>query len=297
MDFPGISGMIQLQIFAVDSLGNEKWYWESDPPFDEWSVEDVGCRGLYRDGEGNWVYATMRGEFQNSGGLLYPQAKFIKRDNEFNLLEEKTYDDLDGDRTGFTNMIPLFDGDFLMLGNNYEFFESSSTIPYVYAWMIRATESGDSLWTRYDLAFPDTGSFSEQYLHSAVELPSGSIIAAGYWTDYNSNTSDHGLLIKVNQHGCIDTIDCTPTNFPNFVYSSKPTPDLKIYPNPARHILHYESDRVSEWDRVEVLDMNGRVLKVEFDNSTTTVDDLLPGVYVLRLWRGGRFWVRNFVVR
>ncbi len=181
----------RIQIFAVDSLGNEKWYWESDPPFDEWSIEDSGCRGLHRTAEGNWVYATTRGEFQG-GSTLWRQTKFVVRDSNFNLITERTYDDVDGQLNQLYNLMPLNDGDWLGVGVNRELVPPPSTIiSHGYAWMNRISNGqdgqtilGDSLWMRLDLAFPDSLFAQGQHLHSVVELPSGSIIVAGYFDSF-----------------------------------------------------------------------------------------------------------------
>lgn len=74
------------------------------------------------------------------------------------------------------------------------------------------------------------------------------------------------------------------------------SPDLKVYPNPARHILHYESDQVPTWDKVELLDMTGRVMKTSFNNKEITLKRLSSGMYVLRLWKEERFWTRKIIV-
>jgi hypothetical protein len=126
-------------------------------------------------------------------------------------------------------------------------------------------------------------------------LPSGSIIAAGYFKGFGY--VDHGLLIKVNQHGCMDTIDCIPTSFPNIMIATNElaSPDLKVYPNPARHILHIESEEIPIWDKVELLDMTGQVVNVAHYNKEITMEGLPSGVYVLRLWKGGKFWTRKVI--
>ncbi len=304
LNLPWQQAHSQIQLFAVDSLGNEKWYWESDPPFDEWSIEDSGCYGLHHTDEGNWVYATTRGEFQGDP-TLWRQTKFVVRDSNFNLITERTYDDVDGPTNNLYNLIQLSDGDWLGLGSSRELLPPSSPFPaHNYAWMVRIssgedgiTSLGDSLWTRLDLTFPDSPFVQLNYLHSAIELPSGSIIAAGYFTNFNPGQSDHGLLVKVNQHGCIEWDDCTPTNFPNYV--SKPKENdlgLKIFPNPTSDRLHILSDERMVWDRVEILDMNGCVVKMFASNTNITVADLPSGMYVLRLWEEGRFVSRKFVV-
>jgi Secretion system C-terminal sorting domain len=294
----------QIQIFAVDSLGNEKWRWESDPPFDPDGEADMSCRGLHQEANGNWVYMTTRGEHVVSSTGNYQhtliQPQFVVRDSNFNVIVEREYDDFDGISDAFLNMIQLSDGDWLGVGVNYGKVNiPGQPIAHDYAWMNRIssgqdgfTNLGDSLWTRKDLVFPDSNFQMGQYLHSAVELPSGNIIAAGYFSA--NSFIDHGLLIKVNQHGCIEYDSCTVTNFPNIIIANQeiPIPDLKIYPNPVRHLLHIESEQVPVWDKVELLDITGQVVKVAYNNELT-MDALPAGIYVLRLWKDGRYWVRR----
>ncbi len=304
LNLPWQQAHSHIQIFAVDSLGNEKWYWESDPPFDEWSIEDSGCYGLHCTDEGNWVYATTRGEFQG-GSTLWRQAKFVVRDSNFNLIAERTYDDVDGQINEVYNVVELSDGDWLKLGINTEWEDMPGGSGQAYAWMTRIsngqdgiTSLGDSLWMRLDLTFPDSTFVMRNYLHSAVELSSGSIIAAGYFSNNSPNQADHGLLIKVNQHGCIDWDDCVVTNFPNAAPQPPEgggQPAVQVFPNPTRDRLHIQSDEVPVWDRVEVLDMRGQVIKTEKHNTTITLSGFPSGVYVLRLWKDGQFWVRRIV--
>ncbi|MFT4663574.1 MAG: aminopeptidase YwaD [Polaribacter sp.] len=90
-------------------------------------------------------------------------------------------------------------------------------------------------------------------------------------------------------------MNCIPTNIVSTI-NAKQNLDLKIYPNPARHILHYESEQVPIWDKVELLDLTGRVVNVVFNNKYITLEGLSSGMYVLRLWRDDIFWTRKIIV-
>lgn len=294
----------QIKIYSIDSLGIEKWSWSTNTPIITGESENAGCFGLHQNENGNWVYATVRFEDQQFSNW-YAQAQFVVRDSNFNLITERVYDDLDGQTNNFYNLIPLSDGDWLGVGSNGELVAPpTSVIGHNYSWMMRISNSedgltslGDSLWTRLDLAFPDSQYASVQYLHSAVELQSGNIIASGYFGSFSQGQIDHGLLIKVNQHGCIDTVNCNPTNFPNITIANKEisSPDLNIYPNPARHILYIDSEAIPIWDKLELIDMTGQIVKVEKNKEEMKMDGLPPGLYVLRLWYNGQFWTRRVV--
>ena len=96
--------------------------------------------------------------------------------------------------------------------------------------MVRITEAGDTLWTRDDLTFPDTAAYATlQFLHSAVELPSGSIIASGYY-EPNVPGANLGILIKVDRNGCMEVLDCHPV-----ATGAVPAPptEVRAWPSPA----------------------------------------------------------------
>ncbi|MFK7808309.1 MAG: T9SS type A sorting domain-containing protein [Saprospiraceae bacterium] len=298
------TGTAEVQLFFVDSLGEVQNYLKSYTPHLPPIYENQSCTGLHRDGEGKWVYAMERMESQGPGGGFYTQTKFVVRDSNFDLILERTYDDIDGQNNTFHNLIPLRDGDWLGVGVNRELVDQPSHIAsHNYGWMNRIsngedgiTELGDSLWTRLDLVFPDSLFPQGQYLHSAVELVSGNIIVAGYFNNLGIRP-DRGILLKVNQHGCMDFDDCTPTNFPNISSTKKyqPSIDVNIYPNPVRRKLHVESETSVVWDKLELLDINGQAIWTEKYNNTLTMGDLPAGVYILRLWKEGRFWTRKVV--
>jgi hypothetical protein len=109
----------EVQIFAVDSLGEEKWYWQSNTPLEPGTYENIGCFGLNQDEEGNWAYATRRNVNQTVG-VWFVQGIFVVRDSNFNLITERVYDEADGQQNHFLNLVPLSDGDWLGLGVSLE---------------------------------------------------------------------------------------------------------------------------------------------------------------------------------
>ncbi|MEZ4955370.1 MAG: T9SS type A sorting domain-containing protein [Saprospiraceae bacterium] len=214
-----------VKIFAIDSLGNEKWSWESSP-----SLEELWIKGLQKTDDGGWAYATARGEFEFDG-YMKRQAKFIIRDSNFNVVEERLLDDLD---LGFYNylldVIPSQAGGWVGVGANFEWVTDPVWAEsHVYAWIVRIDEAGDTLWTRNDLTFPDTPTYASlQFLHSAVELPSGSIIAAGYYQP-DGPGPNLGVLIKVDKEGCL--VNCTPLTTTEWF--ERPKIEIAVFPNPA----------------------------------------------------------------
>ncbi|MEO1263340.1 MAG: hypothetical protein AAFZ15_31310 [Bacteroidota bacterium] len=224
-----------VKIFAIDSLGNEKWSWESAP-----SLEELWIKGLQKTDDGHWAYATARGEFEVDG-YQKRQARFVIRDSSFDIVEERLLDDLDiGYYNYLLNLIPVSSGGWLGVGGNFEWVaDPVGAEAHVYGWTVRIDETGDTLWTRNDLAFPDTlPHASLQFLHSAVELPSGSLIAAGYYMP-DGPGPNLGILVKVDRNGCMEVIDCHPVSTEESVAGQGPL--VTVYPNPAQSTITIET--------------------------------------------------------
>lgn len=262
-----------VKIFAIDSLGNEKWSWESSP-----SLEELWIKGLQKTDDGGWAYATARGEFEFDG-YMKRQAKFMIRDSAFKIMEERLLDDLD---IGFYNylidLIPISNGGWLGIGINHEdVVDPFWAQAHGYAWMVRIDETGDTLWTRNDLVFPDTANYATlQFLHSAVELPSGSIIAAGYYRPFNINGLDLGVLIKVSKDGC--QVNCTPLSA--IVTPWKKEFEVTLFPNPANKQISVETTfpltNGSEWVLYNAVGQ--QVLYANMSKGTTRLEVPLTGV-------------------
>jgi len=263
-----------IRIFGIDSLGNELWSWEGED-----TLEEMWMRGIHQDTDGNWVYGTVEGEFTFDGALRR-QGKLVKRDADFNLIYSKTYDEMESDRDYFNRVISLNNEDWLALGTNYEA-EASGTA--LHGWMLRLDENGDSLWTRKDKVFPDSTFFTNQYLHSAVELSSGSIIAAGYYeADFQPS---QGILIKVNESGCIDTTGCVP--LVTSIEEEQESVQIEVYPNPAIDQVTIEVSGIDvEQVYFTCYDLLGKQLlrsSISGMRQEVSVEQLLSGIYIYQI--------------
>jgi hypothetical protein len=277
-----------IRIFAIDSLGNEKWGWESGP-----SLEEIWLRGLHINTDGNWIYSTVRGEFEFDG-FMKRQPRVIMRDSNFDTVKAVDLDDMDGNSNYFLDMVQMSDGGWLGVGTNIEKVENPVLAQdHGYAWMCRMDATGDTLWGRKDLVFPDTLFATGQFLHSAVELPSGSIIAAGYYAS-TPDPKDWGVLIKVDKNGCVDTINCSPIT--STIAPFAPTKgEIKVYPNPAGSVVHFDSPESVTWDWIEVFDISGQMMKKELDTSQVDIKELPAGVYFVRLWQSDGYVTKKLI--
>lgn len=280
-----------IRIFAIDSLGNEIWGWESAP-----SLDELLLRGLNLNADGNWIYATVRGEFEFDGFMKH-QPRVIVRDSDFEIVRAIEMADFGGNVGNFFNdLVPLADGGYLGVGSTRVPVDSPIVaIAHLRAWMSRMDMHGDTLWERKEVLFPDTLFATRQYLHSAVELPSGSIIAAGYYASA-SDPKNWGWLIKVSPDGCLDTLFCSPVSA---VSPIVPDLEVSLYPNPASSTVHIRSEGVAVWDRIEVYNAAGQALRVLHDSRAGLVElgGLPDGLYFIRLVKGRRAVTKKVIKR
>lgn len=273
---PGIqsndSRLFRTCIFAIDSLGNMKWQWESETSMDQPSG------GIVHDQYGNWVYPTNY-YFNESDGSFKVKPKLIIRNAEFELVNEQDLDNPDGVFNVMEEIIPITGGGFLGVGVNYEVGVPDN---HNYGWIVRFDQNGDVLWERKEVALPDDEFPSFQILHSALELPGGNIIAAGY-TYSNQTEVAQGFLIKVNACGCLDTI-CEISSSSG-IFKGENSEQIIVYPNPANDLLTFHLDADIRNAFAELYDLTGRELfhKVIHGGETTIALENIPAGIVA--WR------------
>lgn len=280
------------KIFAIDSLGNIKWQWESQP-----SLEEAGVGRIFKTTEGNWAYMSGRGWYNATYNEISRQPKFIIRDENFNLIKYDTFGIADNAVNGLYNTIQLRAGGWLAVGvkpANYPI----SPVPMWYnsfsGWFVRLDGQGDQMWSRVDTAFWSVETGSTNYLYDAVELPSGSIIACGYSRTYEPEPKDWGWLIKVSKDGCVDTLNCAPLNtFDKNIMKS----ELNIYPNPTQSVINFKSEGIELWDKVEIFNVTGQIIKVlnETKEDKIYLNDLEDGTYFIRLTKSNKSATRKII--
>ena len=85
------------------------------------------------------------------------------------------------------------------------------------------------------------------------------------------------------------------SNIASVVYENE-TRDISIYPNPASDVIYLDHPDILYWDKTELINMTGHVVRSSRYNNMLTVADLPDGVYVLRLWKDGKSWVRKIII-
>jgi len=259
-DAPVEDRVFKTFIFAIDSMGSVIWNWEGSPSLDQ------SARGLSCNENGNWGYTVSHIVYESELSFKI-QPKYILRDSNFELLSETILDDADSFYNRLLDVIPLTDGGYFGVGVNAEY---GAQVPHAYAWMCRIDADGNVLWEHKVNAFPESPFSVIQYLNSAVELPGGSIVVAGY-SEANSDPKNWGLLIKVTKDGCIDTL-CTTTSLLDQI--TKAQNSVTVYPNPARDYLVFDMNDNTDLARAEIFDMTGRRVQWSF---------VKPGINVVML--------------
>lgn len=272
-----------LTIFAIDSLGQQLWEWDSPLITDE-----VTITGLQKNSLGHWVYVTFQRLYANNGPFIHDRLpKFISRDHDFNLVNSVELDTPETQEDYFRNLIPINAGGFLGTGINVEFFDvpdSNNIVGHGYAWLVRFSDTGEVLWERKDLILPDTTSFfTKQEIITAVELSSGSIIAAGTLTS-QSLAAPRAFLIKVDKHGCLDTLSCDL--MVDITEAGVAPPEVKVFPNPTGNQItfalpHHQTHPPLHW---RVFNSTGLLVGAgDWPDTSSEVhwntSHLVPGLY------------------
>ncbi|MBL7783219.1 MAG: T9SS type A sorting domain-containing protein [Saprospiraceae bacterium] len=281
------------KIFAIDSLGNLKWQWESQP-----SLDEMGAGTTFHTQDGKWVYFSARGWYNSTYNEISRQPIIVVRDSMFNLIQTDTFGVANSPVTVFLNTISLHNGGWLAVGTNPQNYATpplSTEFNALSGWMYKIDSNVNKVWSRVDTAFWSTQTGSANYLYDAIELPSGSIIACGYNRTYEPAPKDWGWLIKVSADGCVDTLSCAvlPTHSP----SLSPWENLRLYPNPAVSELQITGAPTGLWECIEVLNMSGQSLIQLYHTRDDRLDlrGLENGVYIVRLTRAGQTTARKVV--
>lgn len=279
----------QTKLFWIDSLGKVLKEWEFPR-----GLEENGTFTMLKKQNGNWVYITTREEYIPGSSLIL-QQKLIERDTDFNLIAEHTYGE-PGYIERWGDFIPMSDGGYVAVGQNY--LEYAIPRPGDLAtWIVRLDEEGDTLWTHTNLIFPDSqyAYYSEQALHSVVELPSGSIVASGYYVGQTHFPDwGRGILIKVDRNGCLDTLLCPPIS--SLINPLVGTDKMTVFPNPSdsRFVFELDSGLSGLKDKhLLIYDYTGKIVErcLFPDNEESIIwapQNLPSGLYIYQLSVAGQ---------
>lgn len=247
------------KIFAIDSLGMVKWQWQS-----AYGMEEMGARNVFKTNYGLWAYFSSRGWYNEEYNEISEQPVFILRDEQFNLVKYDTFGiaDISGQYNSFNKVIQVADGGWMAVGNKpVEFSGPPYTGGYnsIAGWMLRLDPEGNQVWNRTDTAYWNVETGSSNTLYNVLELSSGSIIACGKSRMYEPVDKEWGWIIKVDKHGCIDTL-CTTTSINSFETEFV---KFQVFPNPANDYVRFSPVEENGFIDATIIisDMYGKTLK------------------------------------
>lgn len=70
---------------------------------------------------------------------------------------------------------------------------------------------------------------------------------------------------------------------------------FEIYPNPARDLINISTNKIVE--RIQISDLSGKnTLTLEGQTESIDISALKPGIYFIKVYSLGEFWIKKFVV-
>jgi hypothetical protein len=100
----------------------------------------------------------------------------------------------------------------------------------------------------------------------------------------NVSTTNNNQQFRciINSNGCVDTstvaVLSVSTNGVNELVSEK---NFAIFPNPAKSNFEIKTDL--SYDKIEILDIQGRLVQIEPKNKVISISSLQKGTYIIRL--------------
>jgi hypothetical protein len=195
------------------------------------------------------------------------RPKLICRDSNFNLVWEKYVSDFESKTNQIFDITQTSDGNFLVIGK-WDWYTTSVVHKFF--------PNGDSIWSYFDDCEPFLN--CDNFLGGVVEIPSGSVFAAGYTVNYETAKTS-GVLIKLDKNGCMDTLCGGMIG----TVESELVGRIKVFPNPTSDIINV-SNPIGE--QIDLYDISGKKVKVvTVNNAQQTIDihELPTGVYLLNM--------------
>ena len=268
-------------IFAIDSLGEVKWEWQSEP------CEGNRVKGLHRTADGGWIYATRNFEvFNQSNWGAVPT--FVKRDSQFNLLWERQVAESYWDANEMTDLRPTPDGNWVGAGiwvmpEPFNPLIANDSF-YTPGCLYKVTEQGDSLWMRCDTVPMENHTYHHRYGGVAV-LPSGSIVAAGGFKEeiWGVGNKAWAWVTKVDRDGCMEG-PCPVTSVGEANAAEAEKALCRIFPNPTKDVLQIKTK--SRAELIKLMNMDGQILatwKAPPPDKMIDVSHLAAGIYFVEI--------------
>lgn len=279
-------------IFAVDSLGEMLWQYESP----SWQLQS-GANSIVALDDGSLVVASQQGEEV----YINPSRNGVKWGNS--LIYKLSPDRAIEWEVAFTDPTPSFswnhvnkliaanDGSGYIATGEYLDLELG-VVEDVNGWIFKVSSDGDSLWSRKLRFWEEPGSSYWHFLDDMAEAPDGGFIMVGQAEHIDALAQrQQAWIIKVDEYGCL-VPGCHLINTEQS--QSLNQAEFLLHPNPATEYLNVflKDNQISrrKTPQLRILSMEGKVLETyrldPIDEVThmIAVRQLPPGVYVLQYW-------------
>lgn len=201
--------------FIIDSLGDEKWAWES-------SENEGGIYDVQETDDGGFILSTANifielNTWNQVMGIRKVDSLFHEEWSLFKDITPSQY-------AGYLDLQPTPDGNFVACGQLGFPYNSMPSIH------MKISDTGEVIWERYDFAQYDGAQAYRHTVRGSTVLSSGSIVTCGSLDiDKPYGYSTKGWLMKISAEGCVDSVGCWPVAAREpFV---KPI-GIEVYPNP-----------------------------------------------------------------
>jgi hypothetical protein len=294
-------------IIKTDSLGNEEWRIGV-------GNDSTSCHNLLVAPLANGNYLAVWQDFyykpnKSPNNNKYPTINknvtgwFKEFDVDGKDIREWRFRDIVGDKV--TSPDFLFYNHTVLGKDSCIYLTGNTRDSGQLGFLLKLNKFGEYQWYRqYEVSVnkPHTNGVEKLYINGVTELKSGSIALAG---EYRSDPSDSfpqgaqkGVVLFVDEHGCFKP-NCHLTDNVEELKAKRSV--FTVYPNPNNGEFTVSNEQGNKLNKVEVLDMNGRVVfleKIEREGNRFkfNLPVLSSQVYFLKLFRDDGFFEVHKVV-
>lgn len=239
-----------LYIIKADSNGNFEW--------DRQFTGTAGTGFIKQSADSTYILVGS----QLVSGFSY-QAYMTKLTKTGSTIWQKTYGTVTRDEQFYTVPLILSDGSIVCAG------QSSTTNNW--GLLIKTDSGGNQQWMRNYYANPSNNS----YVYDLKATSDNGFIMVGS----GNITGQDAWVVKTDEYGC-EVSNCNVG-----VNEVEITDDkLSLYPNPASTTITLELTNENINDcTIEIIDVLGKVQKVQINGSVLDVSELSPGLYFVSL--------------
>lgn len=275
----------QSRILVLDSLGEIQAERITD-----FSEKEGGAFNIHNTSDGGYIYSASYLHIFDAWNTA-DQQKIVRLDSNLNVVWSKIIGLPIDPMNHLWDLEPTPDGDWVAFGNETTPLDNVTMMQDREGRIFKITDSGDSLWNRFDTIGWHPIGAARDYFTGGVVLSSGSIIACGYYDFYDPPKS-FAWLYKVNKNGCLTPDDCA--YLPVYVPYLEEENFFQIFPNPASEVLniYFKSNHKRKEGLFRLVDINGRIV-FELKAEQNDLDYKIPlkkytsGIYFLQYIQEG----------